>query len=178
MTPALTVAIVWTVFAGTHFGLSSERVRTSLAEHLDEIGFLILFYAVASACLTALVTVYAAQRFAGAPGLALADISALRWVLATVSGVGFTLAGPTLLVYPRLPTALFAHPSWSPRGIERITRHPFFVGFALFAVAHALLATRLVGTVFFGGFAFLSIVGACHQDRRLLARWGSRTPTT
>jgi len=172
MTPALTVALLWAVFAGTHFGLSSDRVRALLTNRIGEFGFLVLFYAVASACLTALVATYTAQRFDGAPGLALASIPALRWLLWTVSAVGFVLAGPTLLVYPRLPTALFAQPSWSPRGIERITRHPFFLGFALFALAHALLATRLVGTVFFGGFAFLTIIGAGHQDRRLLARWG------
>lgn len=172
MNPALVVALLWLLFAGTHFGLSNNRARTALVGRLGELGFLALFYVIASACLTVLVTAYTARRFDGAAGLALAGVPAWRWVLWAVSAVGFTLAGPTLLVYPRLPTALFAQPSWSPRGLERITRHPFFVGFALFALAHALLATRLVGTVFFGGFAFLTIVGACHQDRRLLARWG------
>jgi uncharacterized membrane protein len=172
MRPALVVILLWVLFAGTHFGLSSQRVRTTLVERLGELGFLALFYTVASACLTALVAAYAPQRFDGAPGLALAGIPALRWALWTVSGLGLILAGPTLLVYPRLPTALFAQPTWSPRGTERITRHPFFVGFALFALAHALLATRLVGTVFFGGFAFLALAGAHHQDQRLVARWG------
>jgi len=116
MSPALVIAVVWMLFAGTHLGLSSRRVRTALVARLGELGFLGLFYAVASACLTVLVMAYTGQRFDGAPGLALADIPALRWVLWAVSGLGFTLAGPTLLVYPRLPTALFAQPSWSPRG--------------------------------------------------------------
>lgn len=172
MSPALVVGLLWVLFAGTHFGLSNQRARAALVERLGEIGFLVLFYAVASACLTVLVAAYAARRFDGAPGLALADVPALRWALWAVSGAGFVLAGPTLLVYPRLPTALFAAPAWSPRGVERITRHPFFIGFALFALAHTLLATRLVGTVFFAGFAFLTLVGTHHQDRRLLARWG------
>src|SRR4030095_11369959 len=59
------------------------------------------------------------------------------------------------------------------RGIEKITRHPFFAGVGLFALAHALLATRLAGTVFFGGLLLLVVVGSWHQDRKLLARRGA-----
>src|SRR5262249_51093083 len=58
------------------------------------------------------------------------------------------------------------------RGLERITRHPFFVGVAIAAAAHALLATRLVGTVFSLRLRGRSLVGAWHQDRKLLARRG------
>lgn len=51
--------------------------------------------------------------------------------------------------YDRSPYAVLGKESFfPPRGLERVTRHPFFVGLALFAVAHALLATRLVGAVF------------------------------
>ena len=54
-----------------------------------------------------------------------------------------------------------------------MTRHPFFVGVALLASAHVLLATRLVGAVFFAGLAALAILGARHQDRKILARRGA-----
>jgi hypothetical protein len=60
-----------------------------------------------------------------------------------------------------------------PYGVERITRHPFFAGMALFATAHALLATRLVGTVFAAALGLLAVAGARHQDRKLLARHGA-----
>jgi hypothetical protein len=60
-----------------------------------------------------------------------------------------------------------------PRGIERITRHPFFVGTALLGVGHALLASRLTGVVFFGGLAIFALAGAWHQDRKLLATRGA-----
>jgi uncharacterized membrane protein len=98
MTPALTGALLWALFAGTHFALSAERVRAPLAAQFGELGFLILFYAVASACLTALVTVYVAQRFTGAPGLALADILVLRWV-----PVAAIVSGRQRLVWRELP---------------------------------------------------------------------------
>jgi uncharacterized membrane protein len=64
---------------------------------------------------------------------------------------------------PRTPT---------PRGLERVTRHPLFVGVALLGVSHALLAAHLVGTVAFGGLALLGIAGAMHQDRKLSGRFG------
>jgi len=64
-------------------------------------------------------------------------------------------------------------PIRAPRGVERVTRHPFFVGVALLASAHVLFATRLVGAVFFAGLAALAILGARHQDRKLLARRGA-----
>src|SRR6185369_17146427 len=60
----------------------------------------------------------------------------------------------------------------SPQGMERITRHPFFAGLALFNLAHILLATRLVSATLFAGIALLVIVGPWHQDRKLLGRLG------
>ena len=53
-----------------------------------------------------------------------------------------------------------------------MTRHPFFVGLALFGAAHALLAPRLVGAVAMGSLALFAGVGAWLQDRKLLALRG------
>ena len=142
------------------------------ADLLAELGFTVVFYLVAATSFSWLITYYAAHRFDGAPGLGLADIPALRWplIIAIVAGVALMVAA--LAVYPRLPSALFEQRMRGPRGIERISRHPFFAGTALFAIAHALLATHAVGTVFFSGFALLSVLGAWHQDQKLLARRG------
>src|SRR5262249_59059759 len=60
----------------------------------------------------------------------------------------------------------------APGGPQRATRPPFFAGLALCALAHALLATRLIGTVGFAGLALVTMVGARHQDAKLLARGG------
>jgi uncharacterized membrane protein len=40
--------------------------------------------------------------------------------------------------------------------------------------AHALLATKLTGAVFFSGFAALATLGSMHQARKLRARKGER----
>jgi uncharacterized membrane protein len=172
MQPALVVAVLWMVFAGTHIGLASAPLRARLVARLGEMGFTLLFYVIAAASFAVLIAYFAAHRFAGAPGLSAASLPLLRVPLMLLIVAGFMLMVPALLGYPRLPSALFGQAIGTPRGVERITRHPFFAGMALFGAAHALLASHLVGTVFFGSLALFSAVGAWHQDRKLLARRG------
>jgi uncharacterized membrane protein len=172
MEPALGVALLWLLFGGLHIGLTVAPVRTRLHARLGEWGFILLFSLVASASFALLVRYYATHRWEGAAGLALGASAPLRWVLMTLAGVGVVLVTAGLVAYPRLPMAVMGGGIRAPRGIERITRHPFFVGTALIALIHVLLATRLVGAVFVGGFALLAIAGARHQDAKLLARRG------
>src|SRR2546425_6486002 len=139
MEPALTVTLLWLLFGGTHIGVATGPVRAALVERLDERGFTALFSAVAAASFTLLVAYYAGHRFAGAPGLALGTVPALRWMLMAVVVIGVALMAPALVMYPRTPMALFSQTVQPPRGIERVTRHPFFVGLGLMALAHALL---------------------------------------
>jgi uncharacterized membrane protein len=68
--------------------------------------------------------------------------------------------------------ATFRHRVVPARGIQQITRHPFFSGIALWASAHALLAPARVTFVFFVGVVALAVVGGLHQDRRLAAELG------
>lgn len=169
--PATVVAFLWLLFGGSHVGLAMARPR--LVARVGEIGFTAIFYVVASASFAALVTYYAAHRFEGAPGLAFGSVAALRWILMGTAVLGLVLATPGLIFYPRLPSALFGQPIRSASGIVKITRHPFFAGVGVFALAHVLLATHFVGTVFFSGLFLLVVVGARHQDRKLLARRGA-----
>src|SRR5262245_2173871 len=171
MQPVLTVASLWLLFGGTHLALATEPLRGRLVRRLGEMGFLALFWALAAATFALLVHGYAERRALGPPGLALGGVAGLRPLLVVAAGAGATLM--LLMDYPRTPTALFGQPIQPPRGIQRITRHPFFAGAALLAGVHALLATRLVGTVFFGCLAVFVVVGTWHQDRKLLARRGA-----
>ncbi|TMA76468.1 MAG: hypothetical protein E6J71_15185 [Deltaproteobacteria bacterium] len=172
MEPALTAALLWLVFGATHVGLATRRVRAALVARLGEHGFTALFSVVASAAFAVAIAYFAAHRNEGATGLALAHVAALRWTLMAVSVTGIVLVSAGSATYVGSPYDLFAGRVRAPRGIERITRHPFFAGLALFALAHALLATRLIGTVGFAGLALVTIVGARHQDAKVLARAG------
>ena len=68
--------------------------------------------------------------------------------------------------------ATFRHRVTSVRGLQQITRHPFFSGIAIWAAAHALLSPTTVTFVFFLGVIVLALVGGLHQDRRLVAELG------
>jgi uncharacterized membrane protein len=168
MDPALLVALLWLLFAGTHIGLASRPIRSRLVARLGELGFGVAFSLVAAVLYTLLVTTYAAHRWEGAPGLALGGHPWLRPLLIGLVVGGAVLIAAALGSYGRSPYALFSTVVRTPRGVERITRHPFFAGVVLFAVAHMLLATRLVGAVFAAGFGMLAALGAWHQDAKLL----------
>lgn len=168
MDAVLGTAALWLVLIGTHLGLASRRSRDALVGRLGEQGYLTTFSLVAAVSFTALVRFYAAHRMEGPAGLALGSVPWLRALLVALIVAGFALGAASLVVYPRSPMAVFAEGAGSPRGIERITRHSFFVAVTLIGTAHALLAPHLAGAVFTGGFAVLGLVGSLHQDRKLL----------
>jgi len=164
----LTMCSLVLLFIGSHVGLTLRPVRSRLAAALGEWGFLALYFAVAAASFTAATVYYADHRLDGPPGLALGDVAALRPLLIFAAVAGVVAMVASFSSYPRSPYSLAGGSARrEPRGFERVTRHPFFAGMALFATAHALLATHLIGTVLMLGLAALSIVGPWHQDRKL-----------
>lgn len=173
MEPALGVALFWLLFGGTHVGLATRRVRGPLVEHLGVWGFIGTFSLVAALTFTTLVRYYADHQFEGATGLAAGANPLVRGLAIGAIVGGITLALASLWTYPRSPYALGNERIQEPRGLERITRHPFAIGIAIASIAHALLATRLTGTVFFAGLALLGVGGSVHQDRKLLAERGT-----
>jgi uncharacterized membrane protein len=172
MEPAVVVGLLWLGFGAFHIGLGSTSVRSRLVAGLGELGFTALFSVVATVWFTAVMRWYAAHRWEGAMGLGLGQVAMLRWLLMAVVGGGIVLMTAGLVVYPRLPSALFGQPIRAPHGIERVTRHPFFAGVAMLGLGHAFLATRLVGAVFALCLALVAILGAWHQDAKFLARRG------
>ncbi|MGH7858973.1 MAG: NnrU family protein [Candidatus Binatia bacterium] len=172
MSPALTIALLAFLFGGTHVGLAIWPVRRRLVAALGERGYRALFSAVAAVTFVILVRSYASLRMEGAAGFALGAEPAIRWMLMAVVAFGFVLVLLGLVAYPRTPAAMFARDVAPPRGIERISRHPFFAGTAIIGVAHVFLATRLVGAVLMAALATLAIVGGRHQDQKLLRERG------
>jgi uncharacterized membrane protein len=60
------------------------------------------------------------------------------------------------------------------RGVLRVTRHPMNMAFACFGIAHVAANGFLGDVFFFGQFAVLGLVGAFHQDARLVRVRGER----
>jgi len=173
MEPVISMVLLCALLAMTHIGLAANPARGPIVARVGERGFTILFSLLAAISFTVFITYYAAHRFDGPAGLTIGRLAPVRWGLMSLMVGAAGLLAASLAAYPRSPYALFSRRAVpDPRGVERITRHGFLAATAVFAVAHMLLATRLVGTVFAGGFAVLAIVGAWHQDRKFFARHG------
>jgi len=165
-------ALLWLLFGGTHVGLTMRPVRERLVRRLGEDGFVFVYSAIAIITFAVLVHYVAEHRNAEPQTPLLVTIPPVRGALIGLSVVGFSLFITAVLVYPRLPMATFRHRIVPARGVQQITRHPFFSGIAIWAAAHALLAPSPAPFVFFIGIVVLSFVGGLHQDRRLFDELG------
>jgi uncharacterized membrane protein len=137
-------------------------VRSRLVAVLGEWGFRWLFFAVAGASFTASMSVYATHQWDGPPGPGLGAVPALRPLLIAGVVVGVVLMVASFATYPGSPYE--TDRPRPPRGLERVSRHPFLVGVTLFGTAHALLATRLVGAL------LMLALPSCRPSRDLRQR--------
>jgi uncharacterized membrane protein len=174
MASVLWVLGAWLLFGGAHVGLATGRTRASLVRRLGEQGFASLFVAVSSVLFVVLTAAYAGVSASGPAGLGLAGLAWTRTLLVTLVILGFAFMAGALAPrgYWDSPVAVLRDGVRPAQGLERVTRHPFFTGLFLVMGAHALLATRLTGTIFFAGFVALIVLGASHQARKLRARKG------
>ena len=173
LVPAAVVALCLLVFSITHVGLTTERTRARLVAALGPLGFGILYSAIAFVGFGALVHVYARLQAAGAAGLPFAELWPVRALGISLVVAGIVLATASFFSPPASTLALaFKGSRRRARGLERVTRHPFFAGTVMLGLGHALVAQRLVGTVAFGGLALMTVVGAMHQDRKLARHLG------
>jgi len=172
MEQGLIVALLWLLFGGTHVGLTMSAVRRRLTARLGETGYIFVYSVIAIVTFAALVRYVAQHRFSEPEASLLVSIPPVRGALIGLALLGFALFITAVLVYPRLPMATFRHRVTPARGIQQVTRHPFFSGIAIWAAAHAMLAPSNVTFVFFVGFLALAFFGGLHQDRRLIAEMG------
>lgn len=177
MESTLSIALFWGIFAASHMGLSSLRLRPHLVAHLGERGFLALYSLVAFAVFVPLCVVYARHRHEGAllwaleipdAGLYLVyALQALAWTLILASFVSpspAALGGPTLEAGALNP-------------LHRITRHPAFGGVGLFGALHLPFMGFASDVVFWAGFPLFGVLGCWHQDRRKRASEGAAFET-
>jgi uncharacterized membrane protein len=172
MDPVLRVSLAFGLFAATHLGLAWPPLRQVLVARLGRWGFTACFTLVAWITFGAAVSSYAAYASEGPAGLGLGSNVAARFVLVAAIVLGSMLMSGAFAGYASSPYSFGGENVREPRGLERVTRHPFFVGVALLGGAHALLATRMVGAILMGSLALFAWLGAWLQDRKLLALRG------
>jgi len=167
---ALWIVGFWLLFAATHMGLSSRGLRPRLVTKLGDRGFQGVYSLVALATFVPMVRSYYAHKHAGPYLWNLVQIPGVGWLAYGLMGAAFVLVVAGLVQ----PSPASMRPGRSVvRGVARITRHPLFMGFGMWGVAHLLLArVHASELAFFGGFAIFAVVGCDHQDRRKLATLG------
>ena len=164
MRAAFWIAFWWGTFAGTHMVLSSLPLRTRLIARLGEKTFLGVYSLIAFAAFIPLVWVYLGNRHAGGVVWNLAAVPGVRplAMLLAVLGIAMIVAGG---LHPS-PVLAGIKQTGRARGLTRITRHPLFMGFVLWALSHLLLNGFVTDVLFFGGLLAFSLAGAAHQDAR------------
>lgn len=164
MTAFTVILALWAAFALSHMGLSSNPLRARAVRLFGERLFQGLYSLVAFAIFVPLVLVYAGNKHAGP----LLWIIEPNLVLDIVTRVGNTVAVILVVagIFRPSPTGVTGTPTRRPRGVQRLTRHPLFMGIVLWALMHLLVNGFASDVAFFGGFVVFGLAGSWHQDRR------------
>jgi uncharacterized membrane protein len=163
MAQLIIAALVW---LGIHFGLAGTRLRDSVVARIGERPFRGLF-----SLLTILAIVFLVRAWRGAETTPLWYAPEwLRWVLVAVMLAAFVLLVAS--VSRRNPTMVGGETAMaqSPRGIQRVTRHPMLWSYALWAAAHVIGNGDTAAIVFFGTFLVTAIAGMPSIDAKLARR--------
>ncbi len=175
MNTEFTIGALWLLFAATHLGLSSLRLRPHLIRALGERPFQGVYSLIAAVLLTAVFWVYLTHRHQGPLLWAIPLGTTGLWATYVLQGVAWTLVAAGALQPSPVLTAAFTDSSperIEVRGVQRITRHAVFMGISLFSALHLLGNGFLTDVVFWAGIPIFGLVGCWHQDRRKLATEG------
>ena len=171
MDPLANLIAASVAFAGSHFAMS-HPLRAGLVARLGAMGFQALYSLVAFATLGWMVVAYRAVG----PGAGLWDGSgAVIWAFASLlTLIAAVLFVGSLLGNPALPDPRAASLADKPvHGVFHVTRHPMMWGFALWAVAHALVSPTPRSLVLTSAVGLLALVGSHMQDRKKEALMGA-----
>jgi uncharacterized membrane protein len=165
---------LWAVlFLATHFVIASATVRPMLVAAVGEQAYRGIYSLASFATLGPLIYEFAYHKHSGPLLWYFRDIAALRWLTWLLMLLALILF-VAILVSPN-PASLEA-PSdrTTPRGVLKITRHPGFVAFSLFGIAHMLMNGWAGDVIFFASFPALGMIGGAHQDARKVREMGER----
>ncbi|MGH0034702.1 MAG: NnrU family protein [Myxococcota bacterium] len=156
-------------FVGIHLLISGTRARDRLVAAIGEGPYQGLFSLASLAGIVWAVRAYNHAPYIETWGQVAAGRSLMIVLMAVafvLFGVGVTTPGPTGTSVAALERGE------PPRGIHRITRHPFLWGAFLWALAHLIWNGDWASLVFFGGFAVLTLSGPISIDAKRARRHG------
>src|ERR1700676_642663 len=175
MDPVFAIALWALLFLGSHLLISSRAVRPRLIAMVGEQVYPGIYSIVALATFVPLVLAFAYHKHSGAMLWNLRDVPVVRylvWLLMLLALIIFIAS----FITPN-PGSMGAQgddkKASTARGVLKISRHPGFVAFSAFGIAHILMNGFVGDVIFFGSFPALSIIGGMHQDARKEAQLGA-----
>lgn len=168
------VAAAGLFFIGIHIFISSTPLRGWLIARIGARPYQGFFSLLSLAVIIWLVWAYVmAQRVElGQPHVGLTFLA----VIAAMGGLWLAVLGVLSPNPTTVDQEALLQSSTPARGIVRVTRHPFMVGFALWALAHMLLNPDTVSLVFFGTFFVLAGLGPWLIDAKKAKAFGDNWP--
>ena len=164
MTLLILAAALW-VFV--HVGISGTRLRDAAVAQLGEGRFMLAFSIGSVVSIVLLVLAWQTAE----TGFLWATPGWLRWILAALMLPAFVLF---MASHKRNPTAVGNKGlGEEPRGIQRVTRHPMLMSFAIWALMHVIGNGDTASLVFFGAFLVTAVAGMPSIDAKLARRHGA-----
>ena len=166
-------------FIGIHLGVSGTRLRDGLVARIGLTPYMIVYSAASLAGIIWLVSAYTAAGYVPSWGRLewwKPVMIALMLPAFLLVVIGLTTPNPTAVGQEALVGV-------APRGIVRVTRHPFLMGVALWSALHLVGNGDLASGLFFIALAVVSLAGAASIDakrRRAVgaAAWDAFTAQT
>lgn len=149
-------------FIAIHLGVAGTQLRDRAVAAVGERGYRAIFSLASIAGLIWLIIAYNHAAYIATWGL-------LLWwkPLAILSMLPATLFVVIGLITPN-PTAVAQEDrlAQAPRGIVRITRHPFLMGVAIWALVHVIGNGDVASLIFFGTWAVVALAGPGSIDAK------------
>jgi uncharacterized membrane protein len=165
--PLHELAIAASLWFLIHPAVAGSGLRAVLAARLGERGFQGFFAVLSLASLSWLCAVYSRAPCAPlwqTPAFAYwLPLAIVPWAFVLAAGA-YTVPNPTSAGQEA------ALGRGEPRGVLRITRHPFLIGVALWSVVHFAINGNVASAWFFGSFFLTATRGALDIDRKRAER--------
>lgn len=172
MDPVASIAVWAILFVGSHLVISSTAIRPWLIAKVGAQPYRGIYSLISFATVVPLIIVFANHKHSGAMLWYLRAMPSARWLTWVLMFLAFIML-VSGLVTPS-PASIGAESSsrQAPHGLLKVSRHPAFVAFALFGIAHMLMNGWVGDLFFFGTFPVLGIAGGKFQDARKLRELG------
>ena len=158
-------------FVVGHFLLSSIPVRTGIIKAIGATGFQAGYGVLMLGGLVWMTMAYGDAPYEPVwtpPDWARHVTYILTLIGLVLAVVGLATRSPTSVGGEKMATD-----PQPVRGIVTVTRHPFLVGVALWALGHLLVNDSVADMILFGGLLILCIGGPLHIDSRRKAAMGA-----